>query len=126
MKIMYNIAWVGALGAVGRLHINTVIIRWRDVSYSWDALAVKFIGSWLFKLLSRYLARYRVEGHKLRQFLVAKVIGGITKFSKHMLNAECLRQQFILTSVFLHIVSSVLLSMGEMLASLFLFGQLSV
>ncbi len=104
MKI-FAIALGGALGALLRYSLMSLIGKKYSTHIPWGVIAVNLIGSYLIGFSSALFDRYIINRH-LRTFLFIGLLGAFTTFSTYILESYRLFQGGMLGPAFLNILIS--------------------
>ena len=101
----------GALGAMGRYGVGTLVGRVWHGGLPLGTLAVNIVGSLAMGLLVGFLARYTPEWQaQARLFLAIGLFGGFTTFSAFSLDAVILIERGQFGLAFVYALASVVLS----------------
>lgn len=109
----------GALGAMGRYGVGTLVGRVWHGGFPLGTLTVNIVGSLAIGLLVGFLARYTPEWQaQARLFLAVGLFGGFTTFSAFSLDAVTLMERGQLGSAFGYALVSVVLSIVALFVGL--------
>jgi fluoride exporter len=102
MRIALSVALGGALGAVGRYYIASLIVKWTGTGFPWGTLGVNVAGSFLLGLLVEYMALSWSASPEMRALLTVGMLGAFTTFSTVSLELVLMteRGQFGLAAIY--------------------------
>ncbi|GAB4575735.1 MAG: hypothetical protein Tsb008_17350 [Rhodothalassiaceae bacterium] len=112
LQIPLSIAAGGALGALSRHYISSVVSRASGLGAPIGILAVNVAGSFLMGLLVGLLALKIEMPQAVRAFLTIGFLGGFTTFSSFSLDAALMIEQQLWGRAALYVLLSVALSVG--------------
>lgn len=121
MRLYLAVAAGGALGAVGRYALTTVVEPLFQPGFPAGTLAANVAGSFLMGVVVEVLALAWSPSEEMRVFLVVGVLGAFTTFSAFSMEAVGLVQQGALGAAAAYVVASVFLSLAAVVAGMRLF-----
>lgn len=121
MQSLLLVAAGGATGAVARYVLSAQALRTLGPGWPHGTLAANVIGGFLMGLLAGGLAlRGGADQEKWRLLLGVGLLGGFTTFSAYSLEVALMIERREWASAFSYSLGSVVLSIGALLAGLFL------
>lgn len=121
------IALGGALGALARFSLNSLMVRLLGDQMPYGTFAVNVVGSFLMGLVAAFLlARMGADGTlgpralEVQAFVATGLLGSFTTFSTFSLDTVKLLETGRFTDAALYIAGSVLLGVVALMAGLFL------
>ena len=124
VKILFSVAFGGALGAVIRYVMMSGIGHFTHAGFPYVTLAVNVVGSFALGSLIEVMALSWSPGQEMRSFLVVGVLGAFTTFSTFSQDVVFLMERGELSSAGLYIALSVVLSIAGVFAGMILFRQI--
>ena len=116
MKLIISVALAGALGAVLRYAISTLIgVRF----FPWATLSVNVLGSLLMGMAYVVIVEKTLTDPQLKPVLMTGALGAFTTFSAFSLEAWDLIERGEAMTAFAYVMSSVLLSIGALALGIF-------
>ena len=109
MSTYIAIAFGGALGAVSRYWLHSVVQRFNDSGFPLGTFAVNVLGSFLIGIFFVLLAEKAQIAEQWRPVIVVGFLGGLTTFSTFSLDALLLFEQGHYNTALFYIISSVAL-----------------
>ena len=109
MSTYIAIAFGGALGAVSRYWLHSVVQRFNDSGFPLGTFAVNVLGSLLIGIFFVLLAEKAQIAEQWRPVIVVGFLGGLTTFSTFSLDALLLFEQGHYNTALFYIISSVAL-----------------
>ncbi len=109
MPTYIAIAFGGALGAVSRYWLHSVVQRFNDSGFPLGTFAVNVLGSLLIGIFFVLLAEKAQIAEQWRPVIVVGFLGGLTTFSTFSLDALLLFEQGHYNTALFYIISSVAL-----------------
>jgi len=103
------IAFGGALGAVSRYWLHSVVQRFNDSGFPLGTFAVNVLGSLLIGIFFVLLAEKAQIAEQWRPVIVVGFLGGLTTFSTFSLDALLLFEQGHYNTALFYSISSVAL-----------------
>jgi len=103
------IAFGGALGAVSRYLLHSVVQRFNDSGFPLGTFAVNVLGSFLIGIFFVLLAEKAQIAEQWRPVIVVGFLGGLTTFSTFSLDALLLFEQGHYNTALFYIISSIVL-----------------
>jgi CrcB protein len=120
------VALGGAIGAGCRHLVNLGALRLFGPNFPIGTLTVNVVGGLLMGILAGYFALvYTGGGQNLRLLLTTGILGGFTTFSAFSLDAWLLWERGDVAQALVYVLLSVLLSIGALVAGLFLMRAVS-
>lgn len=107
MAYLY-VAIGGALGALGRFLLVTLLGKWLGKEFPYAVLLVNLIGSFLMGVLIAWLVTLMPKGRDLYYLLGVGVLGGFTTFSAFSYDSYTLLERGAYGAAALYIGGSVL------------------
>lgn len=101
----------GAIGAIARYGISTLLIRQMGNSFPFGTLAVNLIGCFLIGLSYAFIQEKDVIPDTLRLFLITGIFGGFTTFSSFGHETIILLRAEQWASASVYVASSVLIGL---------------
>lgn len=111
---MVSLFWVGlggALGAIGRFSLGSVVIKWLGKGYPYGTLGVNLIGSFAMGMAYVWLVQNNTLGgvsDTHRQLIMVGFLGAFTTFSTFSLESIALLQQGRTVAFFTYIALSLI------------------
>ena len=124
VKILFSVAFGGALGAVIRYLMMSGIGHFIHAGFPYATLVVNVVGSFALGSLIEIMALSWSPGQEMRSFLVVGVLGAFTTFSTFSQDVVFLMERGELSSAGLYIALSVVLSIAGVFAGMILFRQI--
>ncbi|NQU57110.1 MAG: fluoride efflux transporter CrcB [Rhodospirillales bacterium] len=122
-KILFSVAFGGALGATLRYLLMSAIGHVVHAGFPYATLTVNVLGSFALGALIEIMALSWSPGQEMRSFLVVGVLGAFTTFSTFSQDVIFLIERGQMVSAGGYIALSVLLSIAGLLAGMMLFRQ---
>lgn len=120
----YLIVFLGAgLGGAARHGVNLMAARLLGTAFPFGTLMVNVVGSLLMGLIAGWFAFKGDASQHWRLFLTTGILGGFTTFSTFSLDVALLWDRNDLTSLFLYVSASVVVSIACLMAGLLLMRQ---
>jgi fluoride exporter len=110
----------GAIGSVARYLVGVGSGKLFGLDFPWGTLIINVVGSTLIGVFAGLFALKWDAPQTLRVFLTVGICGGFTTFSTFSLDAYYLIERGQILASALYIVSSVVLSIGGLIAALYL------
>ena len=120
MGMVLAIAAGGAVGSVARYGTMVWIGRWLGAGFPYGTLIVNLAGGFVMGVLIELMALVWSPSEIMRAFLTVGILGGYTTFSTFSLDSWFLIQRGDVALGALYIVASVILSIGALVAGLYL------
>lgn len=120
------IAGGGAIGAVMRYGINVLALKLAGSGFPWATLGVNVAGSFVMGLLVAVFAHFWQPSHEIKAFLLTGLLGAFTTFSAFSLDVVSLWERGAVDLAVIYALGSVILSVGALLAAMFLVRGLAV
>lgn len=120
MKMVFAVAFGGALGSVARYFASGFVMRLLGMNFPFGTLAVNIFGSFIMGFLVEALALKFNLTPTLRGFLTVGILGGFTTFSAFSLEVALLIERSTYALAAVYVISSVALSVGALFLGLFL------
>jgi CrcB protein len=112
MKLLLAIAGGGALGAVSRFWLSTLVYQWLGRDFPYGTLAVNVIGSLLMGFLSYWLIERVPLSVEWRALILIGFLGSFTTFSTFSLETLKLINDGQLDKALLNMMLSVMVCVG--------------
>ena len=97
----------GALGAISRYGLSSLVYRITGREFPWGTLVVNVFGSLLMGILSVWLIE-RVANPELRALLIVGFLGALTTFSTFSIETLALLEDGALARAFANVLMSVI------------------
>ncbi len=120
MGMVLAIAAGGAVGSVARYGTMVWMGRWLGTGFPYGTLIVNLVGGLIMGVLVELMALVWSPSETMRAFLTVGILGGFTTFSTFSLDSWFLIQRGDVALGALYIVASVILSIGALVAGLYL------
>ena len=120
MGMVAAIAFGGALGSVARYGTMVWMTRWLGAGFPYGTLAVNMVGGFIMGALIEISALVWSPSEPMRAFLAVGILGGYTTFSTFSLDSWLLIERGDYGFAALYIAASLLLSIGGLVAGLYL------
>ena len=124
-NIWLAVAAGGALGAVARHGVSRAALHWLGPNFPWGTLTANVAGSFVMGLVIVWLSAREPAAPALRAFLTVGLLGAFTTFSTFSLDVVTLYRDRTLMIAGAYLGASVILSVGGLLAGLFIGRQLA-
>ena len=122
----YFIVFAGAgIGGALRHGVNVLVARLWSIDFPFGTLSINIIGSLLMGFIVGYLAHIGAAPPQVRLFLTTGVVGGFTTFSAFSLETVMLYERGQWALAVVYVVSSIVLSVGALVAGLLLIRSLA-
>lgn len=118
MYMTLSVALGGAIGAMGRYWISTLVFRAVGGTFPWATLAVNILGCAIMGLLIELMALIWSPSNYLRAFLTVGLLGALTTFSAFSLEVVLMLERGEWTYALLYIMASVVLCVGATLGTM--------
>jgi CrcB protein len=118
MNVMLSVALGGAVGAVGRYWISTLVAHAVGAAFPWGTLAVNVLGCAAMGALIQLMAFVWSPPEELRALLTVGMMGALTTFSAFSVEIVLMLERGQWLTAALYIVLSVVLSVGAMLLAM--------
>lgn len=125
MSVPFAIAAGAAIGALLRHYFSHFVMIVMGTSFPWGTLFVNVLGSAVLGFLVAWFAQKGGISTDVRAFLVVGALGSFTTFSAFSLEATLLLERGAYALSGAYIAGSVLLSIGGLMAGLFIGRQLT-
>jgi CrcB protein len=123
MRMVFAVAFGGAIGAVARYLIAGYVQRAAGVDYPWGIMAVNVVGCMAMGALAEAAALRWSMGPELRAFLAVGILGGFTTFSSFALDTATLASRGGVAAPLGYVLGSVVLSIAGFYAGLHVVRQ---
>jgi len=120
VNLILAVAAGGALGSVARYLMGVGAARVLGLAFPWGTLIINVLGSFLIGVLVELFALKWDLPQEGRVFLTVGICGGFTTFSTFSLDAWVLMERGAWGLAAAYIFSSVVLSIGGLVAALYL------
>ncbi len=117
-SVLLAIALGGALGALGRHFVGSLMLHWLGTSFPWGTLAVNIVGSFAMGALVETMALVWSPSQELRALLTVGFLGAFTTFSTFSLDFYVVLQRGEIGLASIYLLASVSLSIGGLIAGL--------
>lgn len=97
----------GALGAISRYGLSSLVYGITGREFPWGTLVVNLLGSFCIGLLSVWLIE-RLASTDLRALLIVGFLGALTTFSTFSIETLALLEEGALTRAFANVLTSVI------------------
>ena len=124
MKFILFVALGGAIGAVGRYSLVTLVSQTLGGGFPFGTIIVNILGSFLLGALIEGASYWGNLSNELRLFLMVGVLGSFTTFSTFSLDVVLLINRNEMLAAGLYILSSIVLSVGAFFVATIFFRQL--
>lgn len=118
MRLFLLAAGGGAIGAGARYLVNVMCAACLGAAFPWSTFIVNVVGSFLMGVVVAASAGLASGSAEWRTFLATGILGGFTTFSAFSYDAWSLIERQQAALAFAYIASSVILSIGGLLAGL--------
>ncbi len=122
-KILFSVAFGGALGASLRYLVMSAIGHLTHAGFPYATLAVNVLGSFALGALIEIMALSWSPGQEMRSFLVVGLLGAFTTFSTFSQDVVFLVERGQFSSAGGYIGLSVIVSIAGLFAGMMLFRQ---
>lgn len=119
MKMVFYVAFGGALGSVARYLTAEAFGRLVGSGFPWATLTVNIVGSTIMGLLAGAMAHVWDLPTELRLFLTTGILGGFTTFSTFSLDVASMMQRGDFTTAAAYLLSSLVIGIGGLFAGLY-------
>ncbi|MDJ0894274.1 MAG: fluoride efflux transporter CrcB [Alphaproteobacteria bacterium] len=117
-SVLLAIALGGALGALGRHFVGSLMLHWLGASFPWGTLVVNVVGSFAMGALVETMALVWSPSQELRALLTVGFLGAFTTFSTFSLDFYVVLQRGEIGLASIYLLASVSLAIGGLLAGL--------
>ncbi len=117
-SVLFAIALGGALGALGRHFVGSVLLHLLGTSFPWGTLVVNVVGSFAMGALAETMALVWSPSQELRALLTVGFLGAFTTFSTFSLDFYVVLQRGEIGLASIYLLASVSLSIGGLIAGL--------
>ena len=124
MNLVLFIAAGGAIGAVGRYGVMTVVSHLFGAGYPYGTLIVNLIGSFVLGGLVESLKHFSAISNELHVFLIVGVLSSFTTFSTFSMDVVVLMQRNEMFAAGLYVLGSIAVCIGGLVLAMVLFRQL--
>jgi fluoride exporter len=118
--LILAVALGGAMGSIARYLVGVGSMKLFGFNFPWGTLIINIVGSMLIGTFAGLFALKWDVPQAVRVFLTVGICGGFTTFSTFSLDAYYLIERGQLIASAAYIVSSVILSIGGLIAALHL------
>ncbi len=122
---MTSLLWVatgGAIGATLRHLAGILALRIMGAGFPWGTLFVNIFGSLLMGLFIAWMTKKSGVTNDMRLFVATGILGGFTTFSAFSLDVANMVERGAMTSAFVYIAVSVIISLAAVFIGLW-FGR---
>ena len=116
--VLLAIALGGALGALGRHFVGSLMLHWLGAGFPWGTLAVNVVGSFAMGALVETMALVWSPSQELRALLTVGFLGAFTTFSTFSLDFYVVLQRGEIGLASIYLLASVSLAIGGLIAGL--------
>lgn len=109
----------GALGAISRYGLSSLVYGITGRGFPWGTLVVNILGSFFMGLLSVWLIE-RIASTELRALLIVGFLGALTTFSTFSIETLALLEEGALTRAFANVLTSVIVCVAAAWAGVFI------
>ncbi len=117
-SVLLAIALGGALGALGRHFVGSLMLHLLGTNFPWGTLAVNIVGSFVMGALVETMALAWSPSQELRALLTVGFLGAFTTFSTFSLDFYVVLQRGEIGLASIYLLASVSLSIGGLIAGL--------
>ena len=117
-SVLLAIALGGALGALGRHFVGSLMLHLLGTTFPWGTLAVNIVGSFVMGALVETMALVWSPSQELRALLTVGFLGAFTTFSTFSLDFYVVLQRGEIGLASIYLLASVSLSIGGLIAGL--------
>ncbi len=117
-SVLLAIALGGALGALGRHFVGSLMLHWLGAGFPWGTLVVNVAGSFAMGALVETMALVWSPSQELRALLTVGFLGAFTTFSTFSLDFYVVLQRGEIGLASIYLLASVSLSIGGLIAGL--------
>lgn len=118
LKLLLAVGAGGALGAMARYLVSTMVGVWAGDGFPWGTFTVNVVGSLLLGALVEFMISDGATNEATRAFLVVGVLGAFTTFSTFSLDIHGLLARDQWLSATLYVAGSVITGFGALLAGM--------
>ena len=118
MYMTLSVALGGAIGAVGRYWISSLVYHAVGAAFPWATLTVNVLGSAILGVLIQLMALVWSPSEPLRALLTVGMLGALTTFSAFSLEVVLMLERGDWFNAALYIVFSVILCVGAMIGAM--------
>lgn len=122
---MTNLLLVAAGGAIGASlrHLSGIAaLRLLGAGFPWGTLFVNVLGSFIMGLFIAWMVKKTGVSNDVRLFVATGILGGFTTFSAFSLDVANMVERGAMSSAFIYIVASVVISLAAVFIGLW-FGR---
>lgn len=122
---MTNLLLVAAGGAIGASlrHLSGIAaVRLFGAGFPWGTLFVNVLGSFIMGLFIAWMVKKTGVSNDVRLFVATGILGGFTTFSAFSLDVANMVERGAMSSAFIYIVASVVISLAAVFIGLW-FGR---
>ena len=116
--VLLAIALGGALGALGRHFVGSLMLHWLGAGFPWGTLTVNVVGSFAMGALVETMALVWSPSQELRALLTVGFLGAFTTFSTFSLDFYVVLQRGEIGLASIYLLASVSLAIGGLIAGL--------
>lgn len=121
MHIILSIACGGAIGAVSRYMLSSVIQNMTSNSFPYGMLLCNILGSMILGILYDSLSKGSFFSENIKLFIQVGILGSFTTFSAFSLESFLMFEKGDYNSAIIFILLSVILSIGGLVSGIFFF-----
>ena len=120
LQLVLAVAIGGAIGSVARYGVGIGSTKLFGLAFPWGTLIINIVGSFLIGAFAESFALRWDAPQAVRVFLTVGICGGFTTFSTFSLDAYLLMERGELWPAAAYMAGSVVLSIGALVAGLYL------
>ena len=121
MHIILSIACGGAIGAVSRYILSSVVQNMTSNSFPYGMLLCNILGSMILGILYDSLSKGSFFSENIKLFIQVGILGSFTTFSAFSLESFLMFEKGDYNSAIIFILLSVILSIGGLVSGIFFF-----
>jgi len=118
MIMVFAVSLGGAIGAVCRFLLSSLVAQVMGTQFPWGILLVNIIGGLAMGVITQMAAQSAQVSLELKTFLTTGILGGFTTFSAFSLDTAQLIERGDMMNAALYVTGSVLGSIAALFAGL--------